>query len=312
MKRNLEHLKRHINALKYDIRAEVIVNDMLENNEIDDGQYMIQHEGQFSRAYRFDILESEVTDYDDNSRQMLKINLSRDSFYDMLPENVVHHAKNDISDKGVNTMIREYQIQKKQQKAARIFFQPFENELFSYGVGIENLENRFLSELNSSLAPEILYEFWGIDKDFPPLLISKFISLLPFAYKMVGNLESTCNILSFLLEENVEMSFKGHHQYSDEKQDIVLGLNRMGLDFVIGKSYDDYSNHLDLTIGPLKNSSFTEFIHDGKRKKFLELFCNYFFPMEIEVNTIILLSDTQQKFEFKAEESSVLGYNTKI
>lgn len=310
--KNLEHLTKQINALKHDIRAEVVINDLLKNNEIDENQYVIQKEGQFSRAYRFDILQSEVTDYDYDSKQMLKLNLSRDSIYDMLPENLTHQTQNDTPNKDVDVMIREYQTQKKQQKAARTFFQPFDNEMFSYGVNVENLENDFLFELNSYLAPEMFYDFWGIDKDFPPLLISKFIRLLPFAYKIVGNIEEACHILSILLEENVSVTYKGHHEYSDESQNVELGVNRLGLDLIAGTTYDDYSCHLDLQIGPLKNSSFIDYIHEGKKKKFIEMFYDHFFPIEVEVNTIILLPKEKQDFEFNTTETSVLGYNTRI
>lgn len=310
--KNLEHLTKQINALKYDIRAEVVVNDLLKNNEIDESQYIIQNDGQFSRVYRFDILESDVTDFDYDSMQMLKLSLSRDSIYDMLPENLTHHTKNDTPNKDVEVMIGEHQAQKKQQKAARTFFQPFENEMFSYGVSVENLENEFLFELNSYLAPEMFYDFWGIDRDFPPLLVSKFIRLLPFAYKIVGNIEEACHILSVLLEEEVKVTYRGHQQYADESQNIELGVNRLGLDLIAGNSYDDYSNHLDLQIGPLQNSLFTDYIHDGKKKKFVDMFYDHFFPIEVEIKTIILLPKDRQDFEFAGSESPVLGYNTRI
>jgi len=115
MKKTLEHIVTLINALKYDIRAEVIVNNLLENKEIHNEQFVVQREGQFARAYRFDVLSSEITDYDD-ATQFLKLNLSRDSIYDMLPEGITHQSINDESQKGVNTMIKEYNIRKKQQK----------------------------------------------------------------------------------------------------------------------------------------------------------------------------------------------------
>ena len=60
-----------------------------------------------------------------------------------------------------------------------------------------------------------------------------------------------------------------YQKYSDEDQGILLGESRLGLDFITGNSYDDYSKHLDIQIGPLKNSSFTEFIHQGNKKKLI-------------------------------------------
>jgi hypothetical protein len=182
---HLNYIANVIRTLQHDVRAEVIVNNLQENKDISEEQYVINKEGQFSRAYRFDVLDSKVVDYNFDSKQMLSLDLSRDSMYDMLPEGITHSSKNDTLEKDVDVMIREYKNQKKQQRSARKFFQPFENEMFRFGVSTENFENEFLYGLNGSAAPEMFYDFWNIDRNFPPLLVSKFIRLLPFAYKKV-------------------------------------------------------------------------------------------------------------------------------
>jgi hypothetical protein len=309
---HLEYIAKLIGTLEHDIRAEVIINDLQENNDIAQEQYVIRKEGQFSRAYRFDVLDSRIVDYNYDSTQILSLDLSRDSMYDMLPEGITHISKNDTPEKDVEVMIREYNEQKKQQKSARTFFQPFENEMFRYGVRTENFESEFLSGLNGSSAPEMFYDFWNIDRDFPPLLVSKFIRLLPFAYKIVGNISLAAHILSVLLEEPVEVSDRDYQEYSDESQGISLGETRLGLDSITGVRYDDYSRHLDIKIGPLEKSSFTDFIHEGNKKKFTEMFYEHFFPIEVELNTMILLPKHKQSFEFNNTETPVLGYNTSI
>ncbi|MDR2205432.1 MAG: type VI secretion system baseplate subunit TssG [Flavobacteriaceae bacterium] len=310
--KHLEYISELIRTLKYDIRAEVIINNIQEHNDISEEQYVIRKEGQFTRAYRFDVLDSQIIDYDYDSTQTLSLSLSRDSLYDMLPEGITHTARNDTLGKGVSTMIQEYNEQKKQQKAARVFFQPFENEIFRYGVETENFENGFLSALNGSKAPDMFYDFWNISKEFPALLVSKFIRLLPFAYKIVGNISLAVHILSVLLEEQVEVRDRDYQEYSDEKQGVSLGKTRLGIDSITGTHYDDYSRHLDVRIGPLEKSSFTDFIHDGNKKKFIEMFYEHFFPIEVEIKTNILLSDDKRKFNFNDTEPSVLGYNTSI
>lgn len=312
MKVSLNHIANLVTSLKHDIRAEVIINDLLESGDIKEDQYVIRKEGQFSRSYRFDLLDTKVVDYDYDSTQMLFLSLSRDSMYDTLPEALSHNSQNNIPGKDVETMIGEYNNRKKQQKAARNFFQPFENEMFLYGMEIESFERKFLSGLNNSNIPDMFYDFWNISRDFPEHLISKFIRLLPFAYKIVGDITLACDILSILLEEKVSINNKPYHQYADESQGISLGETRLGLDSITGTEYDDYSRHLDIIVGPLQTSPFTDFIHDGKKKRFVEIFYEHFFPIEVEVNTIILLPEDKEKFEFNRTGISVLGYNTTI
>ncbi|RZJ51458.1 MAG: hypothetical protein EOO19_00585 [Chryseobacterium sp.] len=308
----IQNLAKQITSLKHDIKAEVIINNLLKNKDIHELQYVIFKDGQFSRAFRFDVLDSDVIDYDLDANQMLKIVLSRDGFYDMLPQNLIHAARNDSPEKEVDGMIREYKIQKKQQKESRLFFQPFENEIFSYGVQIESFEQDFLSDLNGFLVPDMFYDFWGISRDLPSLLVSKFIRILPFAYKIVGNIDLACEILSSLLEEKVTTSIKTYQKYMDEDQSILLGMSRLGLELITGNSYDDYSSHFNLQIGPLKKSNFSEYIHDGAMKKFVDLFYEYFFPIEVEIETVILLPEEKESFEFTSQQNSILGYNTRI
>lgn len=308
----IEEVAEKISDLKYDIRAEVVINELINNRYLKPDQYIITKEGQFSRTYRHDILEADVVDYNLDDKQFVNFYLSRDSWYDMLPEGVTHNSKNDTPGKDVDSMIKEYQLQKRQQKGARTFFQPFENELFSVGVETEKFERDFLFELNGYLVPEMFYEFWGIPKDMLPVLISKFIRILPYAYKIVGNIELACNILSKLLEEKVTVSYKNHHKYYDESQGISLGDCALGLDFITGTSYDDYSSHLDINIGPLQNTPFREYIHSGKIKAFLDIYYQHFFPLEVEINTVILLKEEQQEFKFTTVEETILGYNTRI
>ena len=312
MMEKLSYLSKQITSLKHDIRGEVIINNLLKSKDIDESEYVIFRQGQFSRAFRFDVLDSEVVDYDLDATQMLKIVLSRDGFYDMLPENLVHAARNDSPEKEVDGMIKEYQVQKKQQKEARRFFQPFENEIFSYGVEIEGFEQDFLADLNGFLIPEMFYDFWGISKNLPQLLVSKFIRILPYAYRIVGDIDLACQILSSLIEEKVSINNKGYQKYKDEEQSILLGESRLGLELITGNSYDDYSSHFNLRIGPLVNSNFSDYIHDGAMKKFVDLFYDYFFPIEVEIETAILLPEEKENFEFDSQQNSVLGYNTRI
>lgn len=308
----IENLASLITSLPFDIKAEVIVNDLIRSKDLSDGEYAVYREGQFKRAYRYDVLEAGTIDYDFDDTQILKLVLSRDSLYDMFPENITHGTINDFPGKEVDTMITEYQLQKKQQKAARQFFSPFENEYFSHGVKIERFERDFFSDLNSHLVPELFYTFWGISKELPSLLISKFIRILPYTYKIVGNIDLAGRILSILLEENVSIIKTNYQQYTDKNESISLGSARLGLDLITGDRYDDYSNHFNIQVGPLENSSFKDYIHEGSKKKFIDLFYEYFFPIDVEIETTILLPKEAESFAFSEKDNPILGYNTRI
>ncbi|MEC5396067.1 hypothetical protein VQ048_12130, partial [Bergeyella sp. RCAD1439] len=63
MAAHLPQLIKELNTLPNDIKAESVVVDMLRNGVISNQQYIVNHQGQFSRAYRYDILEANIIDY---------------------------------------------------------------------------------------------------------------------------------------------------------------------------------------------------------------------------------------------------------
>lgn len=310
--KDFEDLARQINFLHYDIRAEVIINNLLKNDDFELEDFIIEKEGQFSRAYRYDILESELGIYNYNKACFLKLLLSRDSIYDMLPENVIHNINTDSEEKNVDVMIGEYRKKKQEQKNSRLFFQPFENEIFNYGVKIEEFEQNFFCELNGLIAPELLYEIFGINKNLSPEMTTKLIRILPYVYKIVGNLDLITKILFLLLGEEVKIRKKNWKKYYDYELNSQLGSCKLGLDMVSGNNYDHYLDYLSISIGPLKKSAFSDYIHKGEKKQFLDLIYSFLFSAETEIETEIIVSIEKENFNINTYEDTFLGFNTRI
>ena len=149
-KKSLEDLAYEIENISYDIRAEVVANELLESNAVVQDEITISNHGQFSRAYRSDVLGASIHDDNYDKQEYLNLKLSRDSMYDALPEGFVHSLSENNADKSVGQMIKEHKHQKKQEAEARNFFTPFENEIFHYRTKIESVERDFLYKLNGS------------------------------------------------------------------------------------------------------------------------------------------------------------------
>lgn len=306
----LEKVKDKINSLNFDLKAEVIVSmvkEMLQNEGYD---FLINKSGQFKRPFRKDILDAEITDFDFNPTQYLKLNVSRDSVYDILPEGVFHQGRNEKKNKSVFQMTEEYKAQKKEQEFVNKFFQPFENEFFLFDIYREDLEKEMLFELNGTKPLEFFYNFWGLSKNIPEVLLAKFIRILPQVSSIVGDLENTGKCLEYLLNEKVQLRDLGFKEQTNTEEIIPLGNCRLGLDMISGNIYMDYSVNMEFIIGPLENSEFQEYIHEGKIKKFIDLFYEYFLPMEVDPKTTILLAPEIEAFGFV--KAPVLGLTTRI
>lgn len=309
-RKSLEEIVEEIGRISYDMRAEIIANELIENAAVLPEEIIISNQGQFSRAFRNDLVNAVIQDDNYSKQDYLTLLLSRDSIYDTLPEGLVHSLNENNTDKSVHQMIKEHKFQKKQEDEARDFFSPFENEIFHYRTKIESVERDFLYKLNGSKPLEFFYDFWGLPNDYPPVLVSKFIQLLPYAYKIVGDIGLACQCLESIIEEKVHYVETSSKEYSGENQEINLGKNRLGVDFICGSNYMDYSIYLTIEIGPIADSSFENYIHNGKVKTFIECFYEHFFPMEVELKTVILMNTETEEFNFNKQP--VLGYTTRI
>lgn len=309
-KKPLKTLVKEIKSISYDIRAEIIANELIKSGSVVPEEIMISNKGQFSRAYRSDVLGAMVQDDNNDKQEYLNIFLSRDSIYDTLPEGYVHSLGEHNTDKSVRQMIKEHRHQKKQEAEARNFFAPFENEIFHYRIKIESVERDFLYKLNGSKPLDFFYDFWGLLHIYPAVLVSKFIQLLPYAYKIVGNIDLACYCLGSIIEEEVQYKITSSKEYSDESEQINLGENRLGVDFICGNNYMDYSMNITVEIGPITNKPFEDYIHDGRVIKFIDCFYEHFFPMEVELKTVLLLNQETEVFNFS--KHPVLGYTTRI
>lgn len=306
----IEEIKNKINSIPYDLKAEVLLSSLLESYNKDGYEFLINYQGQFKRPYRTDVLGCEIVDYDYDTTQFLKINISRDGIYDTLPEGVFHYPKSERLNQSVDDMTKEYRLQQKEEENARQFFLPFENEFFMNGMVRDTVEKDFLLRLNQGQPIDFFLEFWNIDKSLPNILVAKFIRLLPFVHKVVGKLDKTAYCLEYLLGEKVEIVELGYQELAESNQNVTLDNCRLGLDMVSGMSYMDYSLNLEFKIGPLQNSSFRNYIHDGAIRRFIDLFYEYFLPVEIDVKTTILLPVEIEQFNFIQEP--VLGITTRI
>jgi hypothetical protein len=305
-----EAIKNQINSLKYDLKAEVIISELMNKVETENQNFLVDFKGQFKRPFRKDILNAEIVDFNYDATEFVKINLSRDGIYDTLPERIFHTPRTDKVKRSVAEMTRDYKIHKKEEEYARKFFLPFENEFFIKTIDRENLEKDILLELNGSKPLDFFYEFWDLDRSLPEVLISKLMRILPYTYQIVGDLELTVHCLSYLLGEKVEIAEQTYKEQSNTENETTLGNCRLGLDMISGNVYMDYSLYLEFRIGPLKRSSLLEYIHEGKVKKFIDLFYEYLLPMEVDVKTTILLDDEAELFNLK--ELSILGITTRI
>lgn len=300
-----------------DIRAEVVIADLVENGFSAD-DIIASSKGIFKRRYARDI-ESTISTELHNGKNLLEVTLNRDSIYDSLPEGLFHEAGNK-SDANPKNTSQGSKRAKQEEKAARDFFLPFENEIFRQNVQIELEERQLLTHFSEKLFDDIYPEIWHIHKQLPRKYIHRLALLLHFAHKIAGHKGLMAKCLETILEEKVEIEIKSNLSISKETIDTtenesncLLGESKLGVDFVCGDNFADNGKTLEFKIGPLKNTKVPDYLADGPLNKFLNCFYGYFVPIDFDVKSNVYIDKTEQGFELnEAHSGLVLGYETAI
>lgn len=307
-----------IHNITYDIKAEAIIGDLIQNGFLND-DFIAIHDGSFKRRYGRDIDFSEELKLE-NGQKITGIHLNRDGLYDSLPEGLFHQktgAPQKESDKvsGVSKKL------KAEEKAARNFFLPFENEIFFQRIHLELEERKILSRFSENLFDDIFPEFWNLDKTLDRKYIRRMVMFLHFSHQIAGNLNLTAKCLESILKENVTVKVKKskgpvNMEMGDLNQILkssLLGSVELGNDFVSCSDSDSISTTIEFNIGPLKSTDVCEYLVKGSASNFLSCFYDYFLPADLDVLTNILIAQENQHFVLVPNgKGTVLGYETAI
>jgi hypothetical protein len=313
---DLGRIANSVNQLLNDIKAEVVAADIIENG-LNPADIVISPGGSFTRNYSRDINFAEVIKLD-NGQQVLGIHITRDGLYDSLPEAVFHDQSSEPLTSG-HEMAKLSKIQMIEEKEARLFFLPFESEIFYHRIQLEIEERKLLYRFGENLFDDIYPQFWNLDKTLPRKLVTRLVLILHLTHKILGHVDLTAKCLEVILDEEVKINMITHrHRKQDPSLTPVksiagLGSVALGENFICGDYVSDYDPAMEFVIGPLKNSSIEDFLENGSYSKFLSRFYSFFVPVEMEAITTVKVSETKQQFILTDKSSKViLGYNSGI
>jgi hypothetical protein len=305
----LEEVIDHIRRLHYDVRAEVVVGELLDNN-VDEEEVAVQMQNVFTRAFNKDILDAQLDD-SQPYHPFITLTLSRDGLYDRLPEGLFHEFTPQKKQRGVAEMVASYKKQQKEQQEARRFFRPIEHEFFLQRVFLEQREKHLLFDAFGKDADELFLSFWGIPNGLPSVSINKLIKLLPYIHRIAGNLSLVRMYLEAILDEPVQLSAENGATAVSAGDQSGLGECRLGIDTMTGNMFYTDMPRLKLTIGPLQHLRTYDFLPWQPYGRLLEVCQGFLLPADVEVETLIephleerkvVVADNQPK-------EGIMGYN---
>lgn len=293
----IDNVLGELRSFYEDVKAEIILAE-LEKTTNTKVPFLTKNQGVFKRGFRRDVLKARKT----NNNQLL-LELSRLGIYDSLPESFFHESKKETT----SSFNSKRQVRKKEEKDSRLFFAPIENELFTQSINLYKKEQELLDnfyEINS----EFLLSFWDLKTYKNNKYIIQLAKLLPHSHKIAGDLNSAKYCLENILKEKVEFK-KG---FNSTKTKIEKGNSILGVDFTVTSEKSSIATpFLEIKIGPISNSKLNKYYENKEITDFLELFCSYFLPLELEIRTK-LFNNKERNFILNEKETPIMGVSTKI
>lgn len=299
---DLENVFEELKSVYHNLKAEVIVAEIQKNSKLTLDNITVRSQSAFKRSYRRDILN--IGNIEDD---IININLSRNGLYDHLPEGLFHKIHADKSKKSYAEIRKTYKLE---EKESRHFFLPLENEFFNQKLNIENKEQELLNNF-LNLDDDFLISFWKVDKSIPKKYLLKLLRLLPYCYKIAGNLELTKLYLEKILNKKVTI----------KKKNILKKINQNGLnevEHILGTSFtlhDEYHTvlfpTLEVEIVLEDDNQVQEYIKKDGILKFVNVFFDFFLPVEVDIITKFKVN-LKGEFSLNKEQQPIMGITTRI
>jgi hypothetical protein len=287
-----------LNSLKHDIKAEVIIANLFQNG-IPTENILIDFKGSHRKNWDHDILSLETIG------EKLLFRLSRDGIFHSLPEYLF--LKKVLGTPEEKEEIRKFN--KIQERNAKLLFNPVESAMFQHRIDLEKFDNLLSSSLTTNDNDDF-QDFWRIDTSLDKAYRIKLMKVIPFLHSIVGDFNLTTKCLEFFLETTVSWEIR-------EKMNTVQlsQLNVHNSDSYCGENmitqgeFHEYSKTITYSIGPVGSHEIMHYLDNGKKRKLISSFFNYFVPLEYDLDLVIEINKSESDFSLN---DSYLGLNSSI
>jgi type VI secretion system protein ImpH len=318
---SVRQLLAHLRRQPFDLRLEVILAELLTlGYELPD--FLVRPVGLFARRYRRDLGEVYEEPFERRHRPVVRtvLEVHREGLYDALPQQVFHQPGTGAGQAAsIAAMVEDSRVQRRKEKATRLFFAPFEQEFFRFRVGIEQEEQRYFTSLAAHWYNEILAQFWGLaHMGLPPAVLTNLLYLLPLAHSIVGDLARTRHCFEHVLGQTVHLRVlppQRHPLPSAPPTALpaggTLGHVALGRDFMLGGEYQETLPALEISLQGLTVPEVEAYLANEWPAKALALLCEYFIAFETDVVVRYEMAAAVPAFQLgEGEFAPLLGFTT--
>jgi hypothetical protein len=298
-------------SLPFDIRAEVLARLLAKRHNLNIEQLLLRPQNYFQRWARKDVTEISEGYSIQLNKEVLWLDISRESLFDTLPESIFLHPDDDYPD-----YVDRVKKLSEQEKDARKFLLPFE-QLF-YWLRIENEEREYTAETKletwwqNLLADAYISKTDSLLDDEQQAILTQ---MLPYLSDIVGNWALTEQWLSIFMKTPIKLVEIPPPQYSlPEDVQKRMGEGFLGQDFVIGNCFSDGIPALKITIDNLTPDALQDYLMEGRNRKILEQeLLSLLLPIETPYKIELGIENDQYEFLLADRKgSAILGFTSSL
>lgn len=309
----LESIEKQANTLQTDFRAEVIAANLIEQG-FDSSKIMLNREGAAKRLYAKDIEEIQLQFSQQDLSDYLLIKTNREGIYDILPEGLFHQNIKTRHTKDKEDILDEIKIHREEEFFARKFFGLFEIELDRMLVDISLFETKYDRRISHPHYIKIFFQYWPVLKMLEREQAIVFLHTIPIIHKIRNNYPDIEESLSLILDVPVQIEeIKLINKKAESSFESRLNVHKLGVDFVLGNTFDDGYYDLKMSIGPIPARKMPFFLETSPGDKLIDKLCTLFLPCNcFIVKEFKLLPEDSEFILSDKEKITYLGINTFI
>lgn len=302
---------KQANDLFTDIRTEVVAASLIEQG-YDPNRILITREGASRRNWNKDIedLYLEFSQFD--LKDYLHIRSNRASIYDILPEGIFHRTTQNKLTRDKEDIIEEIKLHRKEEFFARRFFQLFEVEIDTQTTKSYVHEAKYDKKISNAEFTNIFLSYWPIIRLLKRDQTIFFLHTIPLISKIRNQFEETAEAMSLILDAPIKIeSIKTQHKDEGNEVNSKLGSNYLGIDWVLGDSFDDGICDIKITLGPISGEEMRNYLGNANGAKVFDYLCRLLLPGNTFVIKDYIIAQQEAIFRLSDEShTSYLGINT--
>lgn len=305
-----QQLLAELAALEPDFKASVVAAEIADS-AVSPEDIFFRNNSTFRRPVSKDIANISWADDDDFAAQLI-FDLNREGVYDMLPEAVVHAP---MAKKDKNELDRKRGvIIKQEERAARKFFAPIENEFAHRSLYLDILEREIIRNNNPQRTRQFFEYFFGDSRILSDRQVLILIYILPLSHKIRGAPRLIALAMSKMLGYEVTVESKLDMQAHAIAGNVPkLGDAVLGIDAVSNDHFSIAEVTYVLTVCGISAKDYPEFLGSGHHANVINFVAGFFFPVAAKMSIQLACAPAEQPLiTSSGEHSSYLNFNAYI